>query len=259
MFERLLVNLKKRSMHNKIRKAEELIIKGNIKKSEGIYNHLLDDYHKFCTKATYFEKLSIYHDLLKLYTELKKRRANEKKPEEVITKITGSRSAVKGAGKRAKAKKQPKPEQKMINTLKDENMPEDRSEDGHKETPVKETPEPTRPQEKMTGDNAFLKTAFDDLYLSVQQKGNIAMTDAASSMKVDRAKIEEWAKIHEDHGLIKIYYPAFSSPQLISLEWQKKKDEDKNKQENAKKENEQQKKESKQQNKASKQEQEKKR
>ncbi|MCX6707077.1 MAG: hypothetical protein NT001_02965, partial [Candidatus Woesearchaeota archaeon] len=89
MFERLLLNIKKKSMHNKIKKAKSIIKKGSIKKAESVYRKLIVDYKEFCIKAAYFEKLSIYHDLLDLYNEfneLKKIRGREKKPAEVRIK-----------------------------------------------------------------------------------------------------------------------------------------------------------------------------
>lgn len=260
MFERLLVNLKKRRMHNKAKKARSLISKGRVKRAEEIYRKLLIDYKRFCIKAMYIEKLSIYHDLLNLYNELKKVRGNEEKPVEVKTKAMSARPAVrpvvivKSARKSAKAKNKSKKSriikkagiQKKADTQKEASKVDAAEEKEKKQAKPAESAESAKPAEHLEekkeknmgyaiGQHALLKTALDDLYSCVQQKGNITLLDAASSLKADKAKIEEWAKILDDHSLIKIYYPAFSSPQLISMEWLKKKEDEKKKKEEEKK------------------------
>lgn len=261
MFERLLINLKKRSMHNKIRKARGLISKGRIKKAEEIYRKLLADYKKFCMKATYLEKLSVYYDLLNLYNELRKLRGKEKKPEEVKTKtgkaMPAARHAViagrkykkkaKSAKNKFKSRKLKSGKAEPQERIKNAGIAEEKEKEQAKPAKLPESAkpagsaEPPEPQEKKAveqhapGQHALLKTALDDLYSCVQQKGNITLLDAASSLKADKAKIEEWAKILDDHGLIKIYYPAFSSAQLISMEWLKKKEDEKKKKEEEKK------------------------
>ncbi|MCX6707596.1 MAG: hypothetical protein NT001_05660, partial [Candidatus Woesearchaeota archaeon] len=93
----------------------------------------------------------------------------------------------------------------------------------------KEQAKPAEPLEERDGEHTQLKTALDDLYSCVQQNGNITLSDAASKLKTGREKIEEWAKILDDHGLIKRYYPAFTGPQLISMEWLKNKDKEEEK------------------------------
>ena len=58
------------------------------------------------------------------------------------------------------------------------------------------------------------KTPIDDLFELVMKDGRVKITDAAKKFGVFEARIEEWAKILEDHGLIEIHYSAMGKPEL---------------------------------------------
>ena len=59
-----------------------------------------------------------------------------------------------------------------------------------------------------------VETPIDELYEAVTNKGRITMEDAAKKFNVHASRIEEWAKILEEHGLIEIHYPALGKPEL---------------------------------------------
>lgn len=58
------------------------------------------------------------------------------------------------------------------------------------------------------------KTPIDDLFEFVIKNGRVKITDAAKKFGVFEARIEEWAKILESHGLIEIHYSAMGKPEL---------------------------------------------
>ena len=58
------------------------------------------------------------------------------------------------------------------------------------------------------------KTPIDDLFELVMKDGRVKITDAAKKFGVFEARIEEWAKILENHGLIEIHYSAMGKPEL---------------------------------------------
>ena len=61
------------------------------------------------------------------------------------------------------------------------------------------------------------ETELDSLLELVNENGVVSLTQAAKVFNVTQEKIKEWAKILEDHNLIKIFYPAISEPLLRSL------------------------------------------
>lgn len=263
MFERLMINLHKRAMQRRIRKAIILIRKNRLEEAEKIYSLLIDDYKEFCKKAAYLEKISVYHNLVYLYDELSKKGEKEEKPELTgkrtewavsVKKETAQSGRKKARVKRAKKKKKkpkrnagkkirketvrkakakamPRKTAKPVEkTVEEEKIPEEsrieeKAIEGKKieEKNVEEKPKaektsaiPPKPTKIQKGQ---FTTVIDELYSYVQEKGNATITDAALKFKVSRDKIEELAKILEEHGLIKLFYPAFTSPQLLSMEW----------------------------------------
>ncbi|HDD46316.1 MAG TPA: hypothetical protein ENG42_02485 [Candidatus Aenigmarchaeota archaeon] len=64
----------------------------------------------------------------------------------------------------------------------------------------------------MKGD--YLETKVDRLYEIVKKRRKIKISEAASIMKVKPERIEEWAKILEDHGIIDIFYPIIGEAEL---------------------------------------------
>lgn len=223
MINRMLINFRKKKIHLKIRKTKELIKNRRITDAEKEYMGLLDDYRAFCRKATYLEKISIYHNLVYLYNGLKKKRRKEKKPMAVEKKAAAERG-----GKIKKAVKGKTKEKKEAEKITGKKPAGEKLEEQPEVQPVKKEAEPKKEIKKETEKKEIkevavkagqLKTTLDELYFYIQQKGNVTLLQAASKFKVAREKIEEWAKILDEHGLIKIYYPAFTSPQLRSLEW----------------------------------------
>ena len=62
--------------------------------------------------------------------------------------------------------------------------------------------------------NDYLETNVDKLYKMVKKKGKIKISDVVKKMKVSKEVVEEWAKVLEDYGMIKIYYPIIGEPEL---------------------------------------------
>ncbi len=57
-------------------------------------------------------------------------------------------------------------------------------------------------------------TPIDELFGLVMKSGKINVSDAAKKFNVHEARIEEWGKILEDHGLIEMHYPTIGKPEL---------------------------------------------
>jgi hypothetical protein len=68
-----------------------------------------------------------------------------------------------------------------------------------------------------------LETSIDRLYHLVKQRKSINFYDAASEYGVDKEQIATWAHILEEHKLAKVHYPVFGSPEIFSIEEDKKK------------------------------------
>ncbi|MBI5061053.1 MAG: hypothetical protein HZB67_01965 [Candidatus Aenigmarchaeota archaeon] len=62
---------------------------------------------------------------------------------------------------------------------------------------------------------ASLKTTVDELYDIIVKTKGIRLDHAAKKFHVPEAKIEEWAKILEENGLIEIHYPPIGKPTLM--------------------------------------------
>ncbi|MBW2981016.1 hypothetical protein KY360_06390 [Candidatus Woesearchaeota archaeon] len=58
------------------------------------------------------------------------------------------------------------------------------------------------------------ETAFDALHKIVEQKGKLKVSVIARYFSVNKKKVEEWASILEEHGLLELYYPPFGEPEL---------------------------------------------
>ena len=59
-----------------------------------------------------------------------------------------------------------------------------------------------------------IQTSLDSLMDLIMQKGSIKMADAAKTLKMKEAQVEEWAHILEEHDLIEIHYPTMGKPVL---------------------------------------------
>ncbi len=60
-----------------------------------------------------------------------------------------------------------------------------------------------------------LVTGIDKLFFIVKKKEGVGLEAAAGMLGVTRGKVDEWAKILEDEGLITIHYPAVGEPKLV--------------------------------------------
>lgn len=228
MFERLVLRIKKRSIHGKISKAKRLLKNGKISEAEKKYKELLVDYNFIYDGATYFEKLSMYHNLMYIYDELEKRRKKEEKPAAVKTKEQIKKMKEEAARKEAEMAETKIEERKRAERKK---QAEEKKQEGkHEEKPMESAEKAAIQLPK-----GCIRTEFDELYSYVVEKGNVDLIHASEKLKVPKEKIEEWAKILEEHGLIKIYYPAFTSPLLLGNEWVRKKLEEKRREKEMKK------------------------
>ena len=68
------------------------------------------------------------------------------------------------------------------------------------------------------------ETELDSLLELINENEVVSFSQAAKVFNVNQEKIKEWAKILEEHNLIKIFYPAISEPLLKSLANDRKKD-----------------------------------
>lgn len=63
----------------------------------------------------------------------------------------------------------------------------------------------------------ILETDVDRLLKIIEKSGSIATDDLAKILKVSEEKIEEWGRLLEEHGLIRMEYPAFGRPVLKAV------------------------------------------
>lgn len=69
-------------------------------------------------------------------------------------------------------------------------------------------------KEKAVTSTQVVKTDFDRLIEYASQEKEVPISAAAKHFKIPKEKIEEWAKILSDHGLLEITYPAFGEPRI---------------------------------------------
>src|SRR3989344_2777857 len=58
----------------------------------------------------------------------------------------------------------------------------------------------------------LIETPVDKLVELVARKKNLSLKDAAKSLGVEEETIEEWVRVLETHGYLKINYTPFGSP-----------------------------------------------
>lgn len=63
----------------------------------------------------------------------------------------------------------------------------------------------------------ILETDVDKLLKTIEEKGIVASDELAKILKVDEEKIEEWGRVLEEHGLIKMEYSPIGKPLLKSV------------------------------------------
>jgi len=59
------------------------------------------------------------------------------------------------------------------------------------------------------------ETDLDTLYNLIKDKKNLSIETISKLFHIKKAKALEWGKILENHELVRIEYPAFSSPEVI--------------------------------------------
>ncbi|HLC98878.1 MAG TPA: hypothetical protein VJC00_02620 [Candidatus Nanoarchaeia archaeon] len=244
MFERFVVNYEKRRINRELRKINRLLEKNKPKEAEKIYKDLLADYRLLCKRATYLEKLSAYHHILSIYDLLTQRSLKERKPAEVKVKSKAEeRIAVQKEeskepkriiiGKmgrkahKAKAKKERRAKAAGIRAAKIRKIKAVRKapkitkvmgvQPEYQKPAIAPEKEKVLPKEDKAYSKEALKTAFDEMYDYVEKKGSVSINQVASHLNITADRAEEWARILEEHGLIRIYYPAFTSTKLMSI------------------------------------------
>lgn len=76
------------------------------------------------------------------------------------------------------------------------------------------------------------ETDLDTLYNLLKAKKNLSIEAVSKVFSIKKEKALEWAKILENHELVRIEYPAFSSPEIkLNGKENENKKEDKNKKE----------------------------
>jgi len=81
-------------------------------------------------------------------------------------------------------------------------------------------------KDKKSGKNTVLKkitntklggayvTEFDRFYDFIIKNEDVQLSKMSAKFKLTKKQVEEWARILEDGGLIKVHYPLFGSPRL---------------------------------------------
>ena len=59
-----------------------------------------------------------------------------------------------------------------------------------------------------------IETDFDKLVDLVNKAGVVKLSTVAKLFKINIKRAEEWAKILDEHSLLKLHYPAFGKPEL---------------------------------------------
>jgi len=62
-----------------------------------------------------------------------------------------------------------------------------------------------------------LETDVDKLLKIIEKNESVPVDDLAKILKVSELKIEEWGRLLEEHGLIRMEYPAFGKPVLKAV------------------------------------------
>ncbi|RLJ06411.1 MAG: hypothetical protein DRP13_00910 [Candidatus Aenigmatarchaeota archaeon] len=64
----------------------------------------------------------------------------------------------------------------------------------------------------------YIETEIDKLFSLVKKKGIVGFSEAAKKFSVSENEVEEWAKILEEHKLVKLHYPIGKEPEIIYSE-----------------------------------------
>ncbi len=80
---------------------------------------------------------------------------------------------------------------------------------------------PSQPESAAALPQKYVETSVDRLYGEVRSRGSMGLTEASTTLKVKEERVEEWALILEEHKLIRMNYPKFGKPVMLSLEYRK--------------------------------------
>jgi len=72
-------------------------------------------------------------------------------------------------------------------------------------------------KKRITVKSSKYKTDLDKLYELIKEEGCVTIPEVAEGFGVTEARVEEWGKILESHGLISINYPALGEVELVCL------------------------------------------
>lgn len=61
------------------------------------------------------------------------------------------------------------------------------------------------------------KTDLDRLYELINEKGKVTLSDVTKGFNISEEMAQEWARILESHGLVKINYPPFGEVELCKI------------------------------------------
>lgn len=60
-----------------------------------------------------------------------------------------------------------------------------------------------------------ITTEIDDMLQMVSERKKVKVDQMAKSLKVSEDRIQEWAKILEEQGLVRVHYPAIGKPEIM--------------------------------------------
>lgn len=64
----------------------------------------------------------------------------------------------------------------------------------------------------------LIETPIDLLIDIVRRRHSLTIEEAAVILKVSEEQVEEWVKILEDHGYLKLVYPPIGKPRIVAVE-----------------------------------------
>jgi DNA-binding transcriptional ArsR family regulator len=89
--------------------------------------------------------------------------------------------------------------------------------------PLKPSIQPIKPEESISKIPInHIETDIDRLMKIIDEKKIIGIEELSKTLKISPDRLEIWAKILEDAGLIEIEYPIIGLPKLRKKEWKTK-------------------------------------
>ncbi|MFH1636819.1 MAG: hypothetical protein ABIB71_00160 [Candidatus Woesearchaeota archaeon] len=71
-----------------------------------------------------------------------------------------------------------------------------------------------KPREDAKTSKRNVKTAFDQLFEYVEEKGEVKFSEVEKKFNLPKDKVSEWAKLLEEHDLVEVIYPTFGEPKM---------------------------------------------